>query len=169
MAGESYHILYHQSHGLRTCALRLTNTYGPRMRVKDARQTFLGIWIRCLVEGKPFEVWEGTQRRDFNYVDDAVEALLLAITNDGAIGRVFNLGSSEVVTLEELAKMLVALHGRGSFVHHSFPPERKRIDIGDYYADCTLIETALGWKAQVSLRDGLARTLRVQEHLAQYV
>jgi UDP-glucose 4-epimerase len=170
LAGECYHILYHRAHGLHACALRLTNTYGPRMRIKDARQTFLGIWIRCLVEGKPFEVWEGTQRRDFNYVDDAVDALMLAATDEAAMGRVFNLGSSEVVTLEELAQMLVALHGSGSFVHHSFPRERKRIDIGDYCADCGLIQKTLGWNARVALRDGLAQTLQFyQQHLAQYV
>jgi UDP-glucose 4-epimerase len=170
MAGECYHILYHQVHGLRTCALRLTNTYGPRMRIKDARQTFLGIWIRSLVEGNPFEVWEGHQRRDFNFVDDAVDALLAAVTDDAAVGQVFNLGSSEVITLSGLAQLLVDLYGGGSFVQHSFPPERKRIDIGDYYADCRLIEGALGWKARVSLRDGLLQTLDYyRQHLGQYV
>src|SRR5919201_5959639 len=68
MAGEWYHILYNNVYDIRACALRLTNTIGPRMRVKDARQTFLGIWIRLLLEGKPFEVWEGRQMRDFTYV-----------------------------------------------------------------------------------------------------
>lgn len=170
MAGEWYHVLYHEAHGLRACALRLTNTYGPRMRIKDARQTFLGVWIRCLVEGKSFEVWDGTQRRDFNYVDDAVDALLLAVTNDSALGRVFNLGSSEVVTLEGLAQMLIAINGSGSFVHHSFPPDRKRIDIGDYYADCSLIEKTLGWKTRVSLQDGLERTLQFyQQNVSHYI
>lgn len=170
MAGECYHILYHQAHGLNACALRLTNTYGPRMRVKDARQTFLGVWIRCLVEGQPFEVWEGTQRRDFNYVDDAVDALLLAVTTDAAMGRVFNLGSSEVVTLEQLAQKLVSLHSGGVFKHRAFPSDRKRIDIGDYYADCGLVQRTLGWQPRVALADGLARTLQYyQKHLSQYV
>jgi UDP-glucose 4-epimerase len=140
------------------------------MRVKDARQTFLGIWIRSLVEGKPFEVWDGSQRRDFNYVDDAVDALLMAVASDDAIGCIFNLGSSEVVSLEELAQQLVALHGTGSFSRNTFPPDRKRIDIGDYYADCGLIEKTLGWQPRVPLREGLKRTLRFyQEHLSEYV
>jgi UDP-glucose 4-epimerase len=170
MAGEWYHILYHQAHGLHACALRLTNTYGPRMRIKDARQTFLGIWIRCLIEGTPFEVWEGTQRRDFNFVDDVVDALLGAVTSEAAMGRIFNLGSPEVVTLEQVAELLVALHGKGSFVHHSFPPSRKRIDIGDYYADCGLIQKTLGWSPKFSLREGLVRTLQYyQAHLAEYL
>src|SRR5574340_1260682 len=78
MAGEWYHILYNNVYGIRAVSLRLTNTYGPRMRVKDARQTFLGIWLRRLIEGQPFEIWgDGNQIRDFNYVDDVVDAILL--------------------------------------------------------------------------------------------
>jgi len=106
MAGEWYHILYNNVYGLRASTLRLTNTYGPRMRVRDARQTFLGIWIRLLVEGRPFEVWDGQQLRDFTYVDDAVEALLLAAAAKEANGRAFNLGGDEVISLEALARLL---------------------------------------------------------------
>jgi UDP-glucose 4-epimerase len=109
MAGEWYHILYNNTYDLRTCAIRLTNTYGPRMRIKDSRQTFLGIWIRLLVEGQPFEVWEGQQLRDFTYVDDAVDAFLLAAINEQANGMVFNLGGSEVITLTDLAKLLIQI------------------------------------------------------------
>ena len=79
LAGESFHLLYSRVHGIAATALRLTNTIGPRMRVKDARQTFVGVWVRRLVEGEPFEVWGGDQLRDFTYVDDAVEAFLLEI------------------------------------------------------------------------------------------
>ena len=103
MAGEWYHILYNNVYGIRACALRLTNTYGPRMRIKDARQTFLGVWIRLLVEGKPFEVWGGEQLRDFTYVDDAVEAFLLAAVREEANGRVYNLGGCEALSLQALA------------------------------------------------------------------
>ena len=99
MAGEWYHLLYNNVYGIRACALRLTNTYGPAMRVKDARQTFLGIWIRQLIEGKPFKVFgDGQQLRDFNYVDDCVDALLLAGIQRLRQRKVFNLGSSEVVS-----------------------------------------------------------------------
>lgn len=170
MAGESYHILYHQVHGLRACALRLTNTYGPRMRIKDARQTFLGVWLRRVVEGRPFEVWDGAQRRDFNYVEDVVEALLLAIASEEAYGRVFNLGGEEVVSLRALAQMLVELNGGGSFCQCDFPAERKRIDIGDYYADFSLVRQAFGWRPRVPLREGLARSLAFyREHLKLYL
>ena len=106
MAGEWYHILYNNVYGIRTCSLRLTNTYGPRMRVKDARQTFLGIWIRLLVEGKPFEVWGGEQLRDYTYVEDAVDAMLLAASNPQADGKIYNLGGDRVISLADTAKLL---------------------------------------------------------------
>ena len=159
LAGEFYHILYNDVYDLAASALRLTNTYGPRMRIKDARQTFVGVWIRRLLEGQPIEVWGGGQQRDFTYVDDCVEALLLAAVRPEARGRVFNLGGNEVVTLAELAKLLVELNGGGEYLQKDFPADRKRIDIGDYYADDSLIRSTLGWEPRVSLRDGLSRTL----------
>jgi UDP-glucose 4-epimerase len=170
MAGEWYHILYNNVFGIAGCALRLTNTYGPRMRVKDARQTFLGIWIRLLVQGQPFEVWEGEQLRDFTFVDDAVDALLLAAQSDQSNGQTFNLGGDSVISLARLAELLVEVNGGGEFVVRSYPPDRKRIDIGDYYADFSRIRGALGWEPNVPLRDGLAQTLAYyREHLPRYL
>ncbi len=170
MAGEWYHILYHEVYGLWATALRLTNTYGPRMRVKDARQTFLGLWVRLLLEGKPFEVWGGAQLRDFTFVDDAVEAFLLAAAHPAAGGQVLNLGGDCVVSLQQTAELLVEANGGGDFRVRDFPADRKRIDIGDYYADDRLIRSTLGWEPRVSLRDGLARTLAYyRSRLAHYV
>ncbi|MDE3208904.1 MAG: NAD-dependent epimerase/dehydratase family protein, partial [Pseudomonadota bacterium] len=139
---------------------RLTNTYGPRMRVKDARQTFLGIWLRNLVDHKPLLVFgDGGQLRDFNYIDDVVNALLLAAAEEKSDGEIFNLGSKEVVSLAELATTMVALRSGASYSVVPFPPERKAIDIGDYYSDFTKIEQVLGWKPYVPLSVGLRRSL----------
>jgi UDP-glucose 4-epimerase len=160
MAGEWYHILYNNVYGLRACALRLTNTYGPRMRVKDARQTFLGIWIKKLVDDEPIQVFgDGTQIRDFNYVDDVVDALLLAAATRAADGQIFNLGSDETINLRDLAALLIETGAAGSFEIIPFPSDRKAIDIGDYYADYRLIQGRLGWRPRIALREGLARTL----------
>jgi UDP-glucose 4-epimerase len=159
LAGEAFHLLYARVHGLPAMALRLTNTIGPGMRVKDARQTFVGVWIRDLIQGKPFEVWGGEQRRDFTYVDDAVEAFLLAAIRPAAEGRVFNLGGPPPVTLLKLAELLVELNGGGAFRVRSFPPDRRKIDIGDYYADDRLIGRVLGWRPRTDLRTALNRTL----------
>ena len=170
LAGEWYHLLYNNVYGIRACALRLTNTYGPAMRVKDARQTFLGIWIRNVIEGKPIQVFgDGNQLRDFNYVDDVVEALLLAALHPRADGQVFNLGSREVLSLTRLAHMLVELHPGARFEIVPFPPERKAIDIGDYYSDYSKVEGVLGWQPKVGLRQGLMASLAYYgKHQQQY-
>jgi UDP-glucose 4-epimerase len=170
LAGEWYHILYNNVYGVRACALRLTNTYGPRMRVKDARQTFLGVWVRRLVEGRPFEVWGGAQLRDFTYVDDAVDALLLAAASSATDGQVYNVGGDCVVSLRELAEMLVAARGGGTFTVRDYPADRKRIDIGDYYADDRALRAVLGWQPATPLAEGLRRTVAYYAaHLAYYV
>ncbi|MBP7881394.1 MAG: NAD-dependent epimerase/dehydratase family protein [Candidatus Methylopumilus sp.] len=170
LAGEWYHLLYNNVYGIRACALRLTNTYGPGMRVKDARQTFLGIWVRLILEGKPIKVFgDGLQLRDFNYVDDCVEALLLAGASDKANGKVYNLGSQEVIGLKALAEMMVKLGLGEGFELMPFPPERKAIDIGDYYSDFSLISQDLGWIPKVDLKTGLKKTLAYyKEHHAYY-
>lgn len=160
VSGEWYHILYSKVHGIPCTALRLTNTYGPGMRVKDARQTFLGVWVRNLLQGKPIQVFgDGLQLRDFNYVDDAVEAFLLAASRDEAIGQVMNLGSTEIVGLKDLAATIVKIHGQGNWELVPFPPDRKAIDIGDYYGDFALANAVLGWRPEVELHEGLRRTL----------
>jgi UDP-glucose 4-epimerase len=160
LAGEGYHLLYNNVYRIRACALRLTNTYGPGMRVKDARQTFLGIWIRSVVEGNPILVYgDGSQLRDFNYVDDAVNAIMMAALDPRSEGQVFNLGSREVVSLKKLAETLIELHPGARMQIVPFPPERKAIDIGDYYGDFSKIESELGWQPRVGLQDGLSRSL----------
>jgi nucleoside-diphosphate-sugar epimerase len=140
------------------------------MRVKDARQTFLGLWIRQLIEGKPFEVWGGEQLRDFTYVDDATEAFLLAAASEKANGQLYNLGGDRAINLKELADLLVHVNGAGKYVVRSYPDDRKSIDIGDYYADFSRIKSSLGWEPKVSLPEGLKRTLAYyKKNLAEYV
>lgn len=160
LAGEMYHRLYAQVYGLHTTVLRLTNTYGPRMRVKDDRQTFLGTWIRRLLCGEKLSVFgDGRQMRDFNHVDDVVLAMLLGALAREAGGNVYNLGSADVLSLEELARKLIAIHGGGSYELVGFPEDRKRIDIGDYFGSHDRISRDLGWQPRVGLDEGLRQTL----------
>lgn len=158
-AGEAYHSLYYDVYGIRSCSLRLTNTYGPRMRIKDARQTFLGIWYKNLIENKTLSVFgDGNQLRDFNYIDDVMNAILLAAESNLADGKIFNLGSSEVVSLKNLAAMMTNLVSKAKYELVSFPEDRKKIDIGDYYSDFAKIQTELGWAPKVELFEGLSKT-----------
>lgn len=171
LAAEQHHLIYARVHGLAASALRLTNCYGPRMRVRDARQTFVGIWLRRVLEGEPFEVWGGEQKRDFTYADDVADAFLAAIDSPAAQGKAFNLGGGGAVSLDRLAEALVAANGgKGTFERRTFPADRKRIDIGDYEADDRAFRAATGWSPKVTLADGLARTLDYyRRHLAQYI
>ncbi len=169
LSAELYHQLYADVHGLSTSVLRLTNTIGPRMRVKDARQTFVGIWIRRLLEGDPIEVWGGQQLRDFNDVEDVVDALLRAGERRDLAPTPFNLGHSERISLQELAELLIHLHGSGTLRVTPYPAERRRIDIGDYYSCHQRFTEATGWRPRHSLRQTLERTLAYYgSHLPAY-
>ncbi|MDT8392141.1 MAG: NAD-dependent epimerase/dehydratase family protein [Lentisphaeria bacterium] len=169
MAGEWYHILYNNVYGIRSCALRLTNTIGPRMRVKDARQTFLGVWIKQVIEGKPFDVWGGEQLRDFTFGEDAVDAFIAAAANERAYGKIFNLGGDRVVNLKDLAELLLEANQGGSFTVKPFPPDREKIDIGDFYADYAAITETLGWTPKTPLPTALSKTLDYyRRHLEKY-
>lgn len=160
MAGEWYHLVYNNVYGIRSVVLRLTNTYGPRMRVKDARQTFLGIWIRRLIEGEPLLVFgDGRQVRDFNYVDDVVDALLIAGSSEDANGDIYNLGADDPMNLKDVAELLIEINGGGRYEIVPFPEDRKVIDIGDYYGDYRKIRSKLGWKPRISLKEGLKETI----------
>jgi len=169
MAGEEYHIVYSRVYGLRACALRMTRTYGPRMLVRHNRQTALGWFIRQALDGEAINVFGGHQVRDYTYIDDAVEAFILAGASDAAVGQVFNLGGTEPVSLLQLVETLVAAAGSGSFIVTPFPEERRRIDIGDFYADYSKIRSALGWQPTVGLREGLeATTAYYRAHRRHY-
>ena len=170
MAGEKYHLLYSRVHGVHATALRLTNTIGPRMRIKDARQTFVGVWVRQLLQEQPIEVWGGKQLRDFTDVDDAVDAFLLAAIDPKTDGQVYNLGGSEVVDLATLAQLMVEVNGSGSASVREFPADRHKIDIGDYYGDFSKIRSQLGWTPKSSLRETIEKTLAFyRQNLSHYL
>jgi UDP-glucose 4-epimerase len=169
-AGEWYHLLYDDVYGMRAAVLRLTNTYGPRMRVRDARQTFLGIWLRRALENEEILVYgDGSQRRDLTYVDDAVAGFLLTAARDETSGRVYNLGGEGSVSLGELANLVTSAAGGGTVTTIPFPADRKSIDIGDFYADWSAIERDLGWRPVVPVEEGIGRTLDYyREHGERY-
>jgi len=170
MAGEAYHLLFRDIYGIKSRSLRLTNVYGPGMRIRDARQTFLGIWLRRVIEGKPFEVWGGEQRRDLLYVDDAADAFLYAAVCREAEGWALNVGGDEPCNLVTLAEAVIAAFGGGQYEIREFPAERKRIDIGDFITDDRRFRAISGWCPRVRLTDGLRRSLDYyRRHLPHYL
>ena len=160
MAGEWYHILYNNVYGIRACSLRLTNTYGPRHHMRTSRQGVLSWFIRLAIEGREIKLFGGgEQQRDFNYVDDVVAALLLAGVSDDANGEVFNIGSGSAVSLREAAELVCEIAGTGSVRSVPFPSDKKKIEIGNYYADIRKAQRVLGWRPSTPLREGLERTI----------
>jgi UDP-glucose 4-epimerase len=171
MAGEWYHTLYHNVYDLNTVSLRLTNTYGPRQLLKHNRQGFIGVFIRQLIQGEKIRIFgDGQQIRDLTYVDDVVEALLRAGAKPECSGQVYNLGGSQPINLLNLVQLLIELNGSGEYEVIPFPPDKKRIDIGDYYGDYRKFWQMTGWQPQISLREGFAKMLAYyKENLAQYL
>lgn len=160
LSGEWYHIVYNHVYDIKTAVLRLTNTYGPRMRIKDARQTFLGIWIRNLIENKPITIYgNGSQIRDYNYIDDVVDAFLLVAASDLWNGSIFNLGHNEPISLKTTAEIMIEENHGGSYHFKDFPGDLIKIDIGDFYSDYGKINALLGWAPKVSIREGIRQTL----------
>ncbi len=170
MAGEWYHILYNQVYGIRATSLRLTNTYGPRQLMRHNRQGFIPWFVRLIIEGKQIQIFgDGSQLRDMTYVDDVVDAFLLAGNSDAANGQIFNLGGPQPISLRELVALMIDVYGSGSFKLIPFPDEKKAIDIGSFYADYQAIYRTLGWEPRTSLREGLARTFEFyRKHQDRY-
>ena len=158
-AAEQYHILYNNLYGIKATSLRLTNTYGPRHQMKHSRQGFLNWFLRLAMDAQTIKIFgNGKQIRDFNYVDDVVEAMLMAAVNDKANGEVFNLGGS-TSNLIDLVRLIIKVTGTGAFELMPFPEEHKRIEIGDYIANHNKIEKILGWQPKVSLEEGISKTV----------
>ena len=169
MAGEWYHILYNNVYGIRAVSLRLTNTYGPRQLLRHNRQGFFGWFVRQLIDGEEINIFgDGEQKRDFNYVDDVLNAFLAAGIDEKAYGNYYNLGGREIKSLKELVELMIKINGGGSYRIVPFPDDRKIIDIGDFYADFSKIEKELGWSPQVDLYRGLEETFTYYKKYKEY-
>jgi len=170
-AGENYHLVYNNVFGVSACSLRLTNVYGPRQLIKHDRQGFIGWFIRLAIEDRSIHIYgDGSQLRDFVYVDDAADAFLRAGASDACNGDVFNVGGDEPICHRDLTALLVKVAGSGSVEYVEWPASKKAIDIGSFYADSTKFKRVTGWMPTVSLAEGLRRTVEFyRAHFGQYV
>src|SRR5689334_696720 len=170
-AGEYYHLVYNNVFGVRACSLRLTNVFGPRQLIKHNRQGFIAWFIRLAIEDRTIEVFgDGSQLRDFVYVDDAADAFLRAAASNACNGDVFNIGGSAPISHRELTALLIRVAGSGCVKYVEWPPEKKAIDIGSFYADSTKFAAATGWTQTVPLEEGLRRTIAFyRQHFDRYV
>lgn len=164
MAGEWYHILYNNVYGIRATSLRLTNVYGPRHQMKHSKQGFLNWFIRLVMEDKEISIYgDGVQKRDFNYVDDVVEALLLAAATEKTNGEVYNIGSGTPISVLDCLKSIIKIVKKGSYKPVKYPEDKKKVEIGDYYADYSKFAMATGWSPKTDFKEGLEKTVRYYE------
>lgn len=171
LAAEQLHLLYASLYGLRASAIRLTNVYGPRQRLRDDFQGFLPIFVRRALRGETIKVFgDGSQERDCLYVDDVVECLLLAAASPDAVGEVFTVGNDERLQLRAIAEAVVNAAGRGRLELVPWPPDRDAIDIGSYFGDSSKAKRILGWSPRTGLVEGMARTVGFyRAHLTAYL
>ncbi len=170
-AGEQYHLVYNDVFGVRACSLRLTNVYGPRQLIRHNRQGFIGWFIRLAIDDGTIQIFgDGSQVRDFVYVDDAADAFLRAGATDDVNGQALNVGGHEPVAHRDLVAMLLEVAGTGTVTYVEWPEEKKRIDIGSFFADSSRFTALTGWRPTMALRDGLASTVDFyRAHRDRYV
>ncbi len=153
MAAEMYHTYYAKFYGMPVCCLRLTNVFGQRHQMRHSEQGVLNWFMRQAMDGKKIKVYGGMQKRDFLYVDDAVDALLLfGIKGEG----IFNIGSGIGISLKDAAEKIVSITGSGSVEICSMPAERKAIEVGDFVADIS--KASRLWKPKTSFENGIRKT-----------
>lgn len=160
LTAENIVSLYHEVHGIRSTMLRLTNIFGPRAQMRHPRYGVANWFVRLAIEDQVIPVFgDGRIKRDFLYIDDCVEAILMCAASDRAYGQVFNVGVDRPSTFLELAETVVDLTGTGRWEFAPFSPERKAQEPGDFYSDITKIRRLIGWEPRSGLREGLAKTV----------
>jgi len=159
IASEHYYTLYSKLYGIRCVSLRLTNTYGPRQQLRGNEQGFTGIFIRNALTQNRIDIFgDGTQKRDFNYIDDVVDAFILAAENANLESHIYNLGADKLYTLLDFVKILQGICPL-EYRLVPFPPDHAAIDIGDFQADDSKFKTEIGWSPKIDLTEGLTRTV----------
>lgn len=161
LAGEQLHMVYAHAYDMAITTLRLTNVYGPRQRLSSDELGFLPVFLRRALRGEQIEIFgDGTQRRDCLHVDDVIDAILTAATNDVAIGQMYNIGNVDNHSLADIASLMVEITESGASVQlTAWPSDHERLDIGSVHIDGSKAHRELGWLAQIGLRDGLRRTI----------
>lgn len=168
IAGEKYHLMYSKVYGIRVVSLRMTNTFGPRHQMQHSRQGVLNWFVRLLMDKKTVGLMgSGKQIRDVNYIDDVVDAFVLAGISKTADGKVYNLGGSPLSLAEFVEKVIKAL-GFGKWKSMKFPNSRKMIEVGDYIADISKIKKELLWEPKISVEEGIKRTIDYYKKSKKY-
>ncbi|MBI2134229.1 SDR family NAD(P)-dependent oxidoreductase [Candidatus Woesearchaeota archaeon] len=171
LAAEKYYMLYNQVYGLDACSIRIANAYGPRAQVKTGDYAIVNWFVKRAILGEPLVVFgDGLQTRDYIYVDDIADAMVMAAVSEGSRGQVFMLGSGVETRFIDVVKLIVKLVGKGDIVRKPWPPERKAIEVGKFLVSTSKIRKMIGWKPKTGLEEGLGKTVefyraRLNEYL----
>ena len=164
LAGENYHRIYSSVFGLNATILRVTNGYGPRAQMRQPSFGILNWFIRLAIDNAPIKIFgDGRQVRDYLYVDDIVDAFLMAGLRSDLRGETYNVASGKGVPLIEIVRKILRIAGKGTILHVPWPETNKRIDAGDFVADNRKIRRDAGWRATTALEDGLKSTIDFYE------
>lgn len=171
LAAEKYHLLYHKVYGIKTTSIRMNNTYGPRHQMKHGKYGILNWFIRRAMLSEVIEVYgDGSQTRDYNYVDDANDAALLAAQSERSNGEVFLLGSGEEIKFIDMVQLVLKAVGSGEYKQIPWPSGREAIDVKNFYVSFEKINKTLHWYPKTDLRSGLKKTVDFyRERLSEYI
>lgn len=170
LAGEKYYRFYHDAHGLNTVSVRIANPYGPRQQMKHGKYGIVNWFVRLALEGQPLTVYgEGSQRRDYIFVEDLAEALLKVALTPEVEGQVYNLGSGVGTPFMDMVRLVADLVPGTAIKQVEWPKDRYFVETGDYISNISKITTATGWTPRTSMREGIARTVAYyRQHRAMY-
>lgn len=171
LVAEKYLLLYNKVYGIHTVSLRLNNAYGPRCQMKHGHYGVLNLFIRKAMLGEEIHVFgDGSQTRDYVYIDDIVNAIILSAVDDKASGEIFYVGSGEETKFLDMVNSVIEEVGSGTFIHCPFPDNLAKIDIKRFYVSCKKLENKLSWKNQTNLKDGIHKTVSFyKKRLQEYV
>jgi UDP-glucose 4-epimerase len=169
LTAEKMVLVYHDIFGIKGVCLRITNTYGPRHQMQHDEYGVFNWFIRKAIDDDAIPVFgDGKILRDFLYVEDLVECMLMTALTEEAYGMVFNVGTGVPVSFIDLAKKIVEVAGSGRVEFREFTKERKEVEPGDYYADISRIKRVVKWEPKTSLEEGIRKTVEFYRKYREY-
>jgi UDP-glucose 4-epimerase len=157
-ASEKYVLIYGSAYNLRTCVVRLANNFGPRSCIKNPDFGFINYFVGLAMQNKDIPIFgDGLQLRNFSYVEDSVNALILASLNEDANNKVLFAVSDDQYSIKDVTALLTEIIG-GKVKFVPWPPERKSIEVGDAKISNKMIKKILNWSPSFKLEQAFILT-----------
>jgi len=155
-AAENMYQFYHEMHRIRCVCFRIANPYGPRSQMRHSKYSIINWFTRLAMDGQKISIFgPGDQIRDYIYVDDLAEAMLITAINPICHGEVFNVGTGVGTKFKEMVDLILAITGKGSVEYIPWPENYQNVETGDHITDISKISGLTGWKPQTNLETGI--------------